>query len=749
MDEAVLNAQKWLNATYNGKNGYSVIDEDGMIGSGTVKALIIALQIEEGETNPDGIFGKNTASKCPELSSGYTDTTHNYCKILQHGLYCKGYSPTAVTGYFGPNTKAAIESIQSDAGISPTGVVNGKLMKQILSLDALVNKGDEKIREIQRALNGNYLDYFDIIPTDGRPSRQLAKGLIYALQAEEGLSTSTANGTFGPTTKAKCPTLSEGDTRQAFVKILQYALYINGKYISSFSGIFDSATKKAVEDFQRFACLPVGIYGTADLMTWLSLLTSSGDSNRATSACDASKTITDGRLAVLHSNNYHTFGRYLTGTYAMSADEINRVLGQNSDRSDNEIKDRIFPIFQRTGCPIPSNKIAYFTPEQGETDGKEAVEAAFNFGFKDGTMIFFASDVDAYDYQVKEILLPYYKKVKEAFDKYKKREYIMGLYGPRNTCIQVCDAGYASACFVSDMSTGYSGNLGYPLPNLWAFDQFAGDEFGETGDADYIDIDKVAVSGYYLGESEIKLYDPLDPYENKMLADAIKTAVYITAQFETSYGDDISKAYSCVSGNHDGQGMSFGIIQYNFGQETLQSLLKDMIAQSPDTMSQIFGSDYETLTNILNQTTDAMIAWANEISTEDKSTLISPWREYFHSLGENELCRSLQQEHMEPYWRQAIDPICKNYGIKTCRGYALAFDIAVNRWALGNDVYQKIMEQVTENTTEKELLQLMVSYDSSSTRARREAILNGSGRVNNTDINLEKDYGLNDTPFRE
>ena len=749
MDEAVKRAQVWLNTTYKGKKGYTEIETDGIIGAGTVKALIIALQIEEGDANPDGIFGQNTAKNCPELSEGYKDNSqHNFCRILQHGLFCKGYSTKSVTGEFGSNTKSAVMKVQEHAGITQTGVVNGKLMKQILSLDSLINKGDAKIREIQQALNNKYLNYFDIIPTDGRPSKQLAKGLIYALQAEEGLDTKTANGNFGPTTQAKCPTLSEGDSRQDYVKILQYALYINGESISSFSGIYDSETKSAVTNFQYFASLPVEHYGVADLMTWASLLTSKGDTSRITHACDTSKTITDARLQILQNNGYWTYGRYLTGKYAMSAEEINRVLGPNANKGENEVKAKIFPIFQRTGAPIPSNRIEYFTPAQGTADGKEAVEAAYDLGFKNGTVIFFASDVDAYDYQVKEILLPYYKNVKAAFDQYKQRRYIMGLYGPRNTCIQVCDAGYALSCFVSDMSTGYSGNLGYPLPKSWAFDQYAGDEFGLKTDPDYTDIDKVAVSGSYHGEEEVKPYDPFDPYENEKLAEAIKLAVYITAKFETNYQNDIKEAYSCVTGNFDGQGISFGIIQYNFGQETLQPILNEMIENEPEVMSQIFGTDYETLKNKLSSSKSDLIAWGDSISTSGKSSLISPWKEYFEELGQNSLCQSIQKKNLETYWRRAIDPICKNYNLKTCRGYVMAFDIAVKDWALGDTAYNQIQSQITESTTERDILNLMAQYGSASSRARHEAIARGTGTVNEEPINLDADYGLNDTPFR-
>lgn len=235
-------------------------------------------------------------------------------------------------------------------------------MKQILSLDALVNKGDAKTREIQQALNGNYLDYFDIIPTDGLPGKQLAKGLIYALQAEEGLSTTTANGNFGPTTQAKCHVLSEGDTQQGFIKILKYALYINGQSIASFTGTFDSAVTSAVSSFQRFASLPVKNYGTADLMTWASLLTSKGDTTRITNACDASKTLTANRLLLLKNNGYRIFGRYLTGKYAMTSDEIERILGPNADKGDDESKYHIFPIFQRTGGAVASNVIEVIMP---------------------------------------------------------------------------------------------------------------------------------------------------------------------------------------------------------------------------------------------------------------------------------------------------------------------------------------------------------------------------------------------------
>lgn len=645
MDEAVKRAQTWLNDTYNGKKGYSTITADGIIGAGTITALIIALQIEEGDSNPDGIFGKNTA---------------------------------------------------------------------------------------------------------GRPGRQLAKGLIYALQAEQGLAVGSADGLFGPATQKKCPTLSAGDTRQGYIKIMKYALYLNGIDVASFSGTFGADTTEDVRSFQTFASLPVAKYGVVDPMTWASLLTSKGDTSRGTQACDTSKVLTANRLAILKSKNYRIFGRYLTGKYAMSVDEIERILGANANVENEENKNCLFPIFQRTGGVHASNTIEYFTETQGLEDGKEAVEAALKLGFKEKTIIFFASDVDAYDYQVKSILLPYYKKVKEAFDANKRRNYIMGIYGPRNTCIQVCDAGYASACFVSDMSTAYSGNLGYPLPKLWAFDQYAGDAFGNKGDADYVDIDKDAVSGSYLGETEISPYNPLSPYDNAKLEEAVRIAVAITVKFETGYTPDNPEAYSALAGNYDGAGMSFGLIQFNFGQETLQPILNDMIKNASDDMSEIFGNDYDKLKEVLQGSKDSMVAWADSISSDGNTTLNPPWKDHFVQLGQHPVCQELQRKYLvDIYLNRAINTICESYELKTYRGVAMAFDVAVNIWGFG-DKATEIKNQFTHDMPEQEKLKIMARYGAESSKPRREAIANGTGIVYDPDnpVDLDNDFGLSNEFFR-
>lgn len=50
--------------------------------------------------------------------------------------------------------------------------------------------------------------------------------------------------------------------------------------------------------------------------------------------------------------------------------------------------------------------------------------------------------------------------------------YKVGIYASRNICTRIIEAGCARCAFVSDMSTGFSGNLGFPILNDWVYDQF-------------------------------------------------------------------------------------------------------------------------------------------------------------------------------------------------------------------------------------------------------------------------------------
>jgi peptidoglycan hydrolase-like protein with peptidoglycan-binding domain len=137
---------------------------------------------------------------------------------------------------------------------------------------------------------------------------------------------------------------------------------------------------------------------------------------------------------------------------------------------------KVFPISQYSG-----NEVGYFTWDQGLADGRSAHDAAVGHGFNPATVIYFAVDYDATQAEIDSNVIPYFEGVLAGLAERGGR-YDHGVYGSRNVCTQVTLRTQARWSFVAGMSTGYSGNLGVPLPHNWAFNQIQTTTLG-SGDA--------------------------------------------------------------------------------------------------------------------------------------------------------------------------------------------------------------------------------------------------------------------------
>ncbi|MEG7284084.1 glycoside hydrolase domain-containing protein [Bacillus sp. 0909A] len=525
MDEMVLITQQWLNETYRGKHGYNPVEESGKTGWDTIYGLTRALQIELGISEPANNFGPTTQRLFKPLKRQAPDSKpSNMNFILQGALWCKGFNPGGFTGVFFEKTENAVKEFQKAAGLTTQdGIVTTLIMKALLDMSAfkLVSGGDSRIRQIQQNLNRDYNDYIGLMPCDGLYARDTNKALIYALQKEEGMSTSVANGFFGNGTTSLCPTLTPGDSRTGFILIVQYALYCNGKSFDpgEFDGKYGVGVVSAVKAFQEFMCLPQT--GYADMPTIKALLSSSGDTTRAATACDTATIITAEKAQTLRNNGYKTVGRYLTGNVRTSNGLTSKALTSEELAVIFDAGLKVFPIYQDGGY-----QSSYFVKDQGTRDAYSAASAARRLGFPSGTTIYFAVDFDAYDYEVTDKIIPYFQEIKSAFAKMQTfstaPKYEIGVYGPRNICIRTQEAGLTKYSFVANMSTGFSGNLGYPMPNNWAFDQFYEGTIGSGSGS--IGIDKDGFSGKDSGVSHVN--PPSDPvYDARLrtLTDILST----------------------------------------------------------------------------------------------------------------------------------------------------------------------------------------------------------------------------------
>lgn len=496
-----LDAQIFLHKFYQ-----STCEIDAKAGTVLCMELVKALQKILLNISTDdegyGYFGEKTLAACPTMQTGMATTERNkkLVTLFCHAMFCKGYSTTAIYDSFNANVANGVKKIQADMGMPQTGVVTPLLMKAVFNTDSYVlsSKGDARIREIQQAMNNGYSEYSGINPCDGIYSRATNKALIYAIQKEEGISVENSAPSFGQTTFSLFPTLPfTGDSKETgkneanITKILQYALYVNAMYAGDFDGAYSATVSEAVQKFQTFMAYPGNTTTYADARVMKGLLASCGDTSRLCTALDTATILTKPVLTNLKNMGIKYVGRYLTGMVkTQEGKRVSKKITRSEAESILAAGLNIIPIYQDGG-----QLISYFTAKRGYADAKAAILAASELGIPNGATIYFAVDCDPLETQIHSSIVPYFTMINNAFNE--DRKYQVGIYGTRNTCAYVSENGLAVFSYVADMSTAFSGNLGYKMPENWAFDQF-----GSTK-VNGVEFDKVGFSGKDMGVSQL------------------------------------------------------------------------------------------------------------------------------------------------------------------------------------------------------------------------------------------------------
>jgi peptidoglycan hydrolase-like protein with peptidoglycan-binding domain len=492
VDSMLLKSQQWLNENFSSNSSFGSVPEDGTSRRATVNGCIRALQIRLGIVNTADNFGQGTESlfkstyKNGIVQQEYPSTEEDKVYgIIQCALWTKGYSTgsSSITKHFYDGTGNAVKALKRDLGISSdSSTVTLNVMKFLLSMkqSKKVSGGIDDIRTIQQRLNNRYEPYIGFIPTDGSMTRETSKALIIALQITEDIDPSLATGNFGKTTKERLPVLPDtinslsSEKKNEFVDLIRYSLCANGIQVSLDTSEWNTEVSDAIGEFQQLMELPYN--KKADVNTWMSLFLSSGNPDRSSVASDTRFEMTSARIEYLKENGISIVGRYLTGdSKSLRPGEAQRLLNAGI---------RFFPIFQET---YYSDDVTKYNYNLGVSDARKAISKARQYGIPAGNIIYFAIDFDPTQDQIDTYVVPYFQAIKENIG-----EYCVGVYGTRNVCWNLINI--AKASFVSDMSTGYSGNKGFKMPRNWNFDQFS--EIKGIGTTKW-DLDKTAYSGLY------------------------------------------------------------------------------------------------------------------------------------------------------------------------------------------------------------------------------------------------------------
>jgi len=228
----------------------------------------------------------------------------------------------------------------------------------------------------------------------------------------------------------------------------------------------------------------------------------------------------------------------------------------------------------------------------------------------------------------------------------------------------------------------------------------------------------------------------------------------LTGSFET--GLLAPDCFARVAGNFDGQGMSFGALQWNFGQGTLQPLFAKMITEHRDIISNIFGADLNVLETAIKEGKQAALAFANTIQDSSKKNVLPAWRDKFKQLGLTAEFQEIETMGAAVYFNKAIN-LCTEYELWSNRGRALMFDICVQNGSISSTVKTLILNDFKQLSSSLSREELEVAKMRSIANRRAEAanpkfvedvrkrklcIADGKGVVHGINYDLAAMFGL-------
>ena len=224
----------------------------------------------------------------------------------------------------------------------------------------------------------------------------------------------------------------------------------------------------------------------------------------------------------------------------------------------------------------------------------------------------------------------------------------------------------------------------------------------------------------------------------------------LTGSFET--GTSPPDCFAGLSGDFDGQGISFGALQWNLGQKSLQPLLEQMDEQHPEVMEEVFADHYSELKAVLDTSWEEQMNWARAVQDRNRSVLYEPWRGLFRSLGRREEFQDLQVDAARQLYGEAVD-LAGEYGLSSERAVALMFDIKVQNGSIPRFVEQQIRRDIAtlpEEEDEQARLCILANRRAEASkprwvedvRTRKLTIATGRGTVHGMHYELDQEYGI-------
>jgi hypothetical protein len=242
----------------------------------------------------------------------------------------------------------------------------------------------------------------------------------------------------------------------------------------------------------------------------------------------------------------------------------------------------------------------------------------------------------------------------------------------------------------------------------------------------------------------------------------------LTGAFETS--ESFPKCFAGLTNNFDGQGISFGVLQWNFGQGSLPPLLQKMNANHPDTCKKVFDFLYFDFERMLKLNKGEQLAWSKSIQytqTTKNGKLywcIDPkWIKAFKALGLTDEMISIQVDAASMIYQKALK-LAAFYELTTERGAMLMFDIVTQNGVVDKDGagkriredYLKIPASTSDEERQVEKMVIIANRRAEvsrpayveDVRKRKMLIATGEGKVHSRFYNLKDEFNITLNPIQ-
>jgi hypothetical protein len=152
----------------------------------------------------------------------------------------------------------------------------------------------------------------------------------------------------------------------------------------------------------------------------------------------------------------------------------------------------------------------------------------------------------------------------------------------------------------------------------------------------------------------------------------------LTGSFET--GKFPPDCFCGLTGNFDGQGLSFGALQWNIGQGSLQPLFKEMFEKHETVVQSIFNEHAEALRSLAGPRAPAQLAFCHSI--QSKGRILDPWNNLLTALGRTPECWEVQTNLAAKSYQAALQ-LCNQFSLTSERAVALMFDVVTQNGSIG------------------------------------------------------------------